>query len=308
MRSSTRPFAAPAPFAGPFLLLPLLLAACGGPPAPGTPAPDGNAGVQYCPPPLVFEPGAPHPVRLRIENRTADTLDVWIDRCWWHTWLASVPPGKYRQPALPDRLITFPEGLRFHAFDMGRRSRYGIYHVPFEERGILTLVLDDGSRVPRDSLTMYALEGQDAGRTIGTFAVLTAPDRGYAALQAEHGLAIMTWSCADGEPEVGVSLPTKVEGEEVDVGARRDEGAFESVGRWRVQRGPRDAVVPPEGARAAFRRRLSGSAVVDLRVDDDRARQVHRFHVDGLEEALGALGCRPPSARPAGGPPPAPSD
>lgn len=306
MRSSTRHFVASAPLGGPFLLL--LLAACGGPPAPGTPRPDRETGVRYCPPPLVFEPGATRPVRIRLENRTADTLDVWIDRCWWHTWLASVPPGKYRQPALPDRLLTFPEGLRFHAFDARKDRRYGIYHVPFEERGILTLVLDDEGRVPRDSLTMYALEGQDAGRTIGSFAVLKAPDRGYAALQAEHGLAIMTWSCTDGEPEVGVSLPSKLEGEAVDVLARRDGGSFESLGRWRVQRGPRDAVVPPEGARAAFRRWLSGRAVVDLRVDDDGARQVHRFRVDGLEEALGALGCAPPSTRSAGGPPPTPSD
>ena len=73
-------------------------------------------GDPRCPLPLVWPSAEQTPRRVRIRNRTADTLVVDLDRCFRYTTLAPVAPGQVVQANLPARMIAYPDGFRFHAF------------------------------------------------------------------------------------------------------------------------------------------------------------------------------------------------
>ena len=90
-----------------------------------------------------------------------------------------------------------------------------------------------------------------------------------------------------------MTVPGEFGGDPVDVLVRRDPDAdFEPLGRWTVQRTMAGgALVPPDDALADVGRWFGGTSVVDLLVDDGGSRQVHRFRVAGLAEALASLGC-----------------
>ena len=77
-----------------------------------------------CPVPLDRSEGRTVPRRIRLANETADTLDVWLDRCFRHTRLGTIPPGGVLQPRLPERLVAFPEGLRLHTQRLAGSSEY----------------------------------------------------------------------------------------------------------------------------------------------------------------------------------------
>ncbi|HZD04241.1 MAG TPA: hypothetical protein VE173_04965, partial [Longimicrobiales bacterium] len=83
----------------------LAAGACGGPPPP-PPVPP-VAAANGCPLPLLFSPDQAHPRYVRIENPGPEPRTVFIDRCFWHTRLADVPPGQVRQVRLPGELVAY---------------------------------------------------------------------------------------------------------------------------------------------------------------------------------------------------------
>lgn len=127
----------------------LLTSSCGGSPPLSSPIPR----VGRCPAPVVRQPERIVPRRVLLVNATEDTVDIWIDRCMHHTRLATVPPGRSAQPRLPEPLVAFPGGLRFHAHRLrGVADYFGLFTVPLEEVPILEVVIDHGLRAEPDSL------------------------------------------------------------------------------------------------------------------------------------------------------------
>lgn len=279
-------------------VLPLFAVACGGSQPLPVVEPAGDESGRFCPLPLVFGQGEVRPVRVRIENRTDRPLLVFIDRCYHHTRVADIPPGRIRQPSLPERLVAFPEGLRFHAFDGQAGDHVGVFTVPVEERPVLHLVLDEARRADPDSLAQFLLSEVQGSEMAGTWALRTEDEGGgWAALWANPGAGILTWSCVEDRRGVTLGTSDSFTGDAVDVRVRRDDGEWAGLGAWPVQRGIRDALVVPEERHGDLRRWFGGSATVDLVTEDGegggeaRARRAHRFETEGLEEALAALGC-----------------
>ena len=184
----------------------LLLAACAKAPPPPLPPEAARLGV--CPPPLAFEAGAVVPRWVRLENRMADTLTVFIDRCWRHTLVADVPPGMARQVRLPESVVAYPEGLRFHVFDKRATTHLGVYALPVESRPVLSLVVDGESRVEQGRLEWYDLEEEGSGRGAGRFALGSDEQGAYAAVWADGSPAILTWACSEGDGRRHLALST----------------------------------------------------------------------------------------------------
>lgn len=288
--------------------LPLLAGGCGGNQPLPVVEPSGDESGRFCPLPLVFGQGEVRPVRIRIENRTDRPLLVFIDRCYHHTRMADVPPGRIRQPSLPERLVAFPEGLRFHAFDGQAGDHVGVFTVPVEERPVLHLLLDEERRVDPDSLTTFLLSEDQRSEMAGSWALRTEDQGGgWAALWANPGAGILTWSCVEDRRGVTLGTSDSFTGDAVAVRVRRDDGEWVDMGAWPVQRGIRDALVVPEERYQDLRRWFGGTGTVDLVTEDGAngatgatreqgeegsiRRRVHRFETEGLEEALAALGC-----------------
>lgn len=295
LRHPSRGFVAPL-----LAMFALLAAGCGGSRPLPVLEPPGDENGRFCPLPLVFSQGQVRPVRIRIENRMDRPLLIFIDRCYHHTRMADVPPGRIRQPSLPERLVAFPEGLRFHAFDGDKGDHVGVFTVPMEERPVLHLVLDEKARSDPDSLATFLLSEDQRAEMAGTWALRTEDEGGgWAALWANPGAGILTWSCVDDRRGVTLGTSDSFTGDAVDVRVRRDDGGWVPLGAWPVQRGIRDALVVPEELHPDLRRWFAGRAMVDLVTEDregggegvSRSRRVHRFETDGLEEALAALGC-----------------
>lgn len=94
------------------LLLGLALGAgaCGARSGPSEPAPE----LTECPLPQVWTPGGRHPVGVRVENESPDSIVVFLRECKGSVRVADVAPGRTRVFPLPERLLAFPGGIRFH--------------------------------------------------------------------------------------------------------------------------------------------------------------------------------------------------
>jgi len=265
---------------------------CAGPPSPSPPGPSSaSSGGRLCPLPLLFPEPQLRPRRVRIENRTADTLFVWIDRCWRHSRVAIVPPGRARQPELPRPLPDYPGGLRFFAYAPGRDERVGTWVVPAEPVPILRLDITEGSGVDRSSLRRFRLP-QHEDRTVGSFRLGGTERGGYATLLSDPGAAVLTLSCVDGRPGLTVTVPRRFEGASVGVRARSPASEWVGLGRWPRRPGPRDLLRAPEGVLERAVRVLSHEGAVELELTGDGPPARLRFEPRGLAEVLAALGCR----------------
>lgn len=273
-----------------------LLAACGGPspPAPGPrPAPAAAPSKLTCPLPVQRGDGRIVPRRIRLVNESPDTVDVWIDRCFWHTRLATIPPGRTVQPRLPERLVAFPEGLRFHANTLRTQVEFlGTFTLPLDEVPVLELVVSDETTADPASLQQMVLD--DSVR-VGGGAVLQGEDDtgGYTALFALRTSSILSWACGEGgRRHLTLSVPGRLEGPEVTVRARIDEGEWQSLGPWPVQSGPTDAVVAPDDLVASFTARaLAGRALDFVVTEGSGSTQAHAFDVADLGSALAERAC-----------------
>lgn len=234
------------------------------------------------------------PRRVRLVNESPDTVDVWIDRCFWHTRLATVPPGRSAQPRLPERLVAFPEGLRFHANALRDPIEYlGVFTLPLAEVPVLELVVSEGTRADPASLRQVVLD--DSVR-VGGGAVIQGDDDagGYTALFAVRTSAVLSWACGEGGRRfVSLSLAGRVEGDEAEVRVRTDGGDWRPLGRWRVQSGgPTDAVVAPEAhLESLTRAALEARELAFVVTEDSGGTQAHAFDLEGLADALSARAC-----------------
>lgn len=268
-----------------------LVCACGGPRLPETPSPAGGM-LDRCPPPLLRQDGEVRPVRVRLENATSDTLTVFLDRCFHHTRVATVAPGQWVQEPLPNQLVAFPEGLRFHGFDARGRTYVGTWVAPVRNEPILRLTLASAEAVPDSMLTHFALRAGQA--RVGNFAVSDdeEPGVGYAAVFARNTPAILSWACGEeGRRYLTLGTGGSLGGDRVPVRLRLDGGSWrEEV--WEVSSGLSDAAVAPEGDVE----RLTTDALRARRLEvilhpTAGAPQAHVFDLDGLEEALAGRPC-----------------
>jgi len=160
------------------LVLGLLAQACrtaGPPPEPVPPQITGES----CPLPVLMPAGKPQPRWVRMVNRTSDTLTVFVDRCFWHTRLARVPPGTARRALLPGELIAYDGGLLLHAFTS--REHFGSFLTPIRPEPLLEMELTAAGIVDQDRLPSYALKpGEERPATERT--VMTDTMRGYTAV------------------------------------------------------------------------------------------------------------------------------
>lgn len=283
----------------------LAAAACGGPPAPPSPVPRGISALERCPPPLLAPAGRDPTRRVRFENRTADTLSVFMDRCFQHTRVADVPPGATRLVRLPARLVAFPEGFRFHAFNPTTPEFVGTFVAPVTDEPVMDVLLSPGTVTPDSALApVLSVDGGGRGERVGAFAVSeTGGATGFAAVWARGSLAILTWACGeDGGRHLTLSLDGKLPGTRAGVRMRLDKGAFEDVGSWRVAEGVSDALVAPADVVEPITRKALGAATMHLVfTDEDGRRGVHSFPLADLERALAGRACFAPWTRESGG-------
>lgn len=311
MRGRDRPRLLPPPVvrtALPLLVVSLVpVAACGGPPPAPPPVPPELEG-RDCPLPLVLPPDEVRPRFVRLRNPTDTELAVFLDRCFWHTRLADVPPGRFRQPRLPDELIGFEEGLRFHAYDHADGRYVGTWVSPVGESGVLEVVLGEEERVERDSLAGdYGLP-KGAERSAADQTRTTDPERGYAAVWGLGGGGVLTWACSDDVLFLSVALGRKTRSGQragagdprvderpppIPVGVRFDpSGAWSDAGAWPVTTSFTDAVVAPAEWADSITLRALETGRLELQTDEGRLRRTtFVFDVEGMGAELRLLPC-----------------
>jgi hypothetical protein len=236
-----------------------------------------------------------------MENHTDATLQLWVDRCYWYSYLDEVEPGGVVVPELPARLVRFAEGLRFQAFDDSAKAHFGTFVLDLggsAARGPLpVLVLSDSTVRDRGTLQRYLFD-QSAGTGAPKSPVITSEDGDatYTAVFAERSGAILSWSCTeDGERHLVLSTAGPLAGSAVSVRSRvgfdtegeelRDEGV------WRVQKGFTDAALAPTEVAERLTREALESGRVELALQEETgSMQGHSFTTEGVEEAL-AGGC-----------------
>lgn len=273
-----------------FVALPLFACAGGGGTAPPSPVPRGLSELDRCPAPLLRAAGESVVRRVRVVNRTGVEATVFVDRCFRHTRVVDVPPGAERLARLPDELIVFPEGLRFHAFDLAERAHLGVFTVEPDDRPVYELVLDDGLAVPDSVLVPLVFDPSHA--RVGSFVV--EPGR-FAAIWARGTMAVLTWAC-DGDARRHLTLSTgdTFAGEHVAVQVRVDRGDFVAAGGWSVARDVTDALRAPAAEAERVTERARGATTLAVLVAGDAGvRRVHEFGVTELREALTDLACWP---------------
>lgn len=282
-------------------LVAALLVGCGGPPPVPAPAPPPGSSSRNCPPSVSRSDDSGLPRRVRVENATAGALEVWIDRCFWYSYLGEIGPGEVIVPELPTRLVRFAEGLRFQAFDDSARAHAGTYVLPLDDDDaagpLPVLVLSDSTVRDRGALQAYFFDERSAA-SAGTAPVINSADDdgSYTAVFAERSGAILSWSCTDdGERHLVLSTAGPLAGETVRVRSRvgldTDGGDFREEGSWRVQKGFTDAAVAPSDVAERLTREALEAGRVELVIDEETgSMQGHGFETEGVAEAL-AEGC-----------------
>ena len=250
-----------------------------------------------CPLPLVWASAAGTPRRVRITNPTDRALTVVVDRCFNHTLLDEVPPGSTVQPILPRRLIGYPEGIRFHAFDLAADSFVGSWHVPAEPKPLLELVLDRATGLAAGDLFYFDVK---QGSTAAP--IVREDDEGedYVMLPDVGGGGFLIWSC-DPEERRWLSLSTGlklgIDSTGVRVAFDRVEFANEA---WPILQSLTDAVLAPEDrvdaltTRAATARLTNFTVAIRARGGDGSANPrtvTYGFRTDSIAGQVGALAC-----------------
>jgi hypothetical protein len=224
---------------------------------------------ENCPLPVLIPAGKPRPRWLRMVNRTSDTLTVFVDRCFWHTRLARVPPGKARRALLPDELIPYDGGLLMHAFTS--REHFGSFLTPIRPEPLLEVELTGTGVVDEGRLPHYALEPGE-GRAATERTIVTDTVRGYTAVWGIGGSGVLTWACSQGDAHlsvaIGANLPANTK--KAKVRHRLDEGEWSQGEGWEVVRSGTDAVVAPRPLMEELTRLLMDAERVSFRVERER--------------------------------------
>lgn len=269
----------------------LALAACGGPPPAPPPVPAEVAGSP-CPLPLAFARDEPRPRYVRIENATEQELEVYLDRCFWLSRMAKVPPGSWRQARLPGSLVTYRDALWFHAF--GGDERWTAYSIDVHPEPVLRLVLS-----PRDSAAQEERprwnplpEGVDRRRGPP---LIADTDRGFVSVWGVGGGGVLTWACRGDEgPWLSLTLDRSTRSEEPPAVEVEIDGEWRDAGRWSVLESVTDALVAPLDVAARLSRDLPDTDLVRINVDEGRRRStVYAFEVQEVPPVLATLPCWP---------------
>lgn len=231
-------------------------------------------------------------------NRTEDTLTVFVDRCFWYTRMARIPPGKARQARLPGELIAYDGRLLFHAFTVS--EHVGSFTTPIEPVPVVEVVLDDSLAVDRETLPSYVLDRGEARQAVER-TVVTDLEHGYTAVWGVGGGGILTWACSRGDPYLSVATGSSLRREvaSVEVRYRLDDGEWSEPEPWEVVRSLTDAVVAPRERVDELTRAILAAERVQFDVEERRRWrspsfrfQFHfAFDVSGVAPELGGLPC-----------------
>lgn len=272
------------------MLAPVLaLAGCGGPPPAPPPVPE-EASDPPCPLPLAFARDEPRPRHVRIENDTGRELEVYLDRCFWLSRLAVVPPGGWRQARLPGTLIPFEDALWFHAFDGA--EGWATYSIPVRAEAVLRLVLAPTDSTVEQARPRWNPLPEGAERPRGP-PLLADADRGFVSVWGVGGGGVLTWACRGDEgPWLSLTLDrssraTEPPGVQVEI-----EGEWRDAGRWAVLESVTDALVAPLDVGARLTRSIPSTDLVRIDVDEGRSRTtMYAFEVGDVPPLLETLPC-----------------
>lgn len=227
------------------------------------------------------------PGRVLVSNRTDRDLHVLVDGCGEHILLGAVPSAAEASLRLPRRLFAFRDGLRFHAFSVLTRERYGSYAV-MPERPVSRLVISPDA--PRLGITAPEASPSpiEWSQAISTY---VGDDWSYASAFSNSTPSVLTWQCLGGRPLLTLSATGALEREPV-VSFRFGTRAARDYGAWEVVRSIQDGVIAPDHVLADLTRRAIGhtSAQVSLSTEQD-VPQGHSFLLRGLKEALARMPC-----------------
>lgn len=267
----------------------LAVASCGGPPPSPPPVPLEVVG-SACPLPLVFAPDEPHPRRVRIVNEMEEEIHVFLDRCFWHSRMADVPPGSWRQARLPGELIAHEGALWFHAFDGERRV--ATYAVEVRPEPVLRLVLSPTDTAAEDVRPRWDPLPEGAERSAGP-TVLASSEQGFVSVWGVAGGGVLTWSCRGDEgPWLSLTLGRKTRGSEPPAVEVELGGEWRDAGRWTVMESVTDALVAPREVDDALTRDLLDAGRARIRVREHRSRNtVFAFETAGVQGRLRDLAC-----------------
>jgi hypothetical protein len=248
-----------------------------------------------CPLPLVWASAAETPRRVRITNPTDRLLTVVVDRCFNHTLIDDVPPGTTIQPVLPRRLIAYPEGIRFHAFDLEGERFVGSWHVAAEPKPLLELVLDTTTRVAGDLFYFDVKQGSTSAP------MMREGDDGedYVMLPDVGGGGFLIWSCGEGRRWLSLSTGLKLGGDSTGVRVAFDRVEFANE-PWPILQSLTDAVLAPEAqvdpltTRAAAARLTNFTVATATRANDGSANPrtvTYGFRTDSIASRIETLPC-----------------
>jgi hypothetical protein len=98
------------------VLLVFFLVACGKkPPAQPTPAPVHEASAGSCPSQM-WQPGEKRPGGIQVENRSGDSVIVFLVRCQGSTRVGDLGPGETNVLALPNGALNYSGLIRFRTY------------------------------------------------------------------------------------------------------------------------------------------------------------------------------------------------
>jgi hypothetical protein len=106
----------------PGLLLLVLAAACGKkPPARPTPVPVRETATGICPSQM-WQPGEERPGGIQVENRSADSVIVFLVRCMGGTRVGDLGPRETNVFALPNGALNYNGLIRFRTYRGAQRT------------------------------------------------------------------------------------------------------------------------------------------------------------------------------------------
>jgi hypothetical protein len=225
-------------------------------------------------------------MRVAVDNRTGQDIRIVLDRCLRHTLIGVVAADGTALLRLPDRLLRFGDGLRFHAYTQAPNAWYGAFTSDFGVPVAHVTVSEEAARAPLpqpDSLT-------GVRAAVGSIVAHADNRVSRVSVFSSESYAALTWLCRDGVAELTFASGGRLHGDPtmtLRVGA-----AERPVGRWSLVRAFTDGALAPDAAIAPFTAAARSARVLTLGVRDGPGEGVHHtFDAHGLDEALHSLAC-----------------
>ncbi len=229
---------------------------------------------------------APHPLRVAVYNRTGQDIRIVLDRCLRHTLLGVVAADGTALLRLPERLLRFGDGLRFHAYTQAPNAWYGAFASDFGVPVAHLTVSEEMARAPLarpDSLT-------GVRAAVGSIATHADDRISRVSVFSSESYAVLTWQCRDGVAELAFASGGRLHGDPtVTLRTRAGERSF---GPWGLVRAFTDGALAPDTVVAPFTAAARSLPVLTLGVRAGPGDGTHyTFDTHGLDEALRSLTC-----------------